>query len=114
MSNFPDLSQYQEEDLDVKIGNQFTPYIWLALILKVQNILFTLGIIGTKHNLNNFEIDEDFPERSIILAENFCRNPTKRLTGPWCYTMDENVIDDSCDIPLCSFKGCRLTGPGIV
>ncbi|XP_026678433.1 hepatocyte growth factor-like [Diaphorina citri] len=32
---------------------------------------------------------------------------------PWCYTLDPNVIDDVCDIPLCSYEDCRITGPGM-
>lgn len=39
------------------------------------------------------------------LAKNYCRNPTRDLRGPWCYTLEPTVIDDECDIPLCNYKG---------
>ncbi|XP_060536177.1 uncharacterized protein LOC132708084 [Cylas formicarius] len=45
--------------------------------------------------------------------KNYCRNPDKRPTGPWCYTMNNDLIYESCAIPLCSFSQCRITGPGI-
>lgn len=54
--------------------------------------------------------DEDFPERSTKIAKNFCRNPTKRSDGPWCYTNDSK--SNNCDIPLCMYS-CRKTGPGV-
>ncbi|XP_046737938.1 uncharacterized protein LOC124406546 [Diprion similis] len=49
--------------------------------------------------------DKDFPEGSLRLVRNYCRNPTKDPKGPWCYTMDPNLIDDECEVPLCNFGG---------
>lgn len=49
--------------------------------------------------------DSDFPERSLHLARNYCRNPTKDPKGPWCYTMEPTLIDDDCEVPLCNFGG---------
>lgn len=49
--------------------------------------------------------DADFPEKSMKAAKNYCRNPTKDPRGPWCYTLDPTLIDDECDVPLCSFGG---------
>ncbi|KAI5730519.1 hypothetical protein M8J76_014601 [Diaphorina citri] len=57
--------------------------------------------------------DDDFPDRSKKAARNYCRNPNKKYAMPWCYTLDPNVIDDVCDIPLCSYEDCRITGPGM-
>ncbi|XP_018359123.1 PREDICTED: uncharacterized protein LOC108758601 isoform X6 [Trachymyrmex cornetzi] len=48
--------------------------------------------------------DADFPEKSMELAKNYCRNPTRDRRGPWCYTLDSTVIDEECDIPLCDYK----------
>nr|XP_012137590.1 PREDICTED: uncharacterized protein LOC100884062 [Megachile rotundata] len=45
-------------------------------------------------------------------AKNYCRNPTGDIKGPWCYTLDPSLIDDVCDIPLCNFGECKLSGPG--
>ncbi|XP_076293122.1 uncharacterized protein LOC143215152 [Lasioglossum baleicum] len=56
--------------------------------------------------------DDDFPERSMKTVKNYCRNPTGEPRGPWCYTLDLSLIDDRCDIPLCNFGECRLSGPG--
>ncbi|XP_068990496.1 uncharacterized protein [Neodiprion pinetum] len=52
--------------------------------------------------------DKVFPERSLRLVRNYCRNPTKDPRGPWCYTMDPNLIDDECEVPLCNFGGEHL------
>lgn len=49
--------------------------------------------------------DADFPDRSRKAARNYCRNPNRKYAMPWCYTLDPNVIDDVCDIPLCSYPG---------
>lgn len=57
--------------------------------------------------------DAMFAERSKEKAKNYCRNPLKRPEGPWCYTTDVELIDDVCDVPLCSFVDCKLTGPGM-
>ncbi|XP_018051270.1 PREDICTED: uncharacterized protein LOC108689142 [Atta colombica] len=54
--------------------------------------------------------DANFPEKSVELAQNYCRNPTRDRRGPWCYTLDSTVIDEGCDIPLCDYKECRMAG----
>lgn len=45
----------------------------------------------------------------MTLAKNYCRNPTKDVRGPWCYTLESTVIDDECDIPLCNYGGKHVT-----
>ncbi|KAM9493486.1 prothrombin [Clarias gariepinus] len=37
----------------------------------------------------------------LDLPENFCRNPDKRPTGPWCYTSDPTVRTEKCAVPKC-------------
>ncbi|XP_017883171.1 plasminogen-like, partial [Ceratina calcarata] len=64
------------------------------------------------HEINKDIGDKDFPEKSMKAAKNYCRNPTGDGRGPWCYTMDRMLIDDECDVPLCNFGECRLSGPG--
>ena len=39
-----------------------------------------------------------FPERSVSKASNYCRNPNKRPSGPWCYTVDPKVVSETCGI----------------
>ncbi|KAJ9585966.1 hypothetical protein L9F63_020398, partial [Diploptera punctata] len=57
--------------------------------------------------------DEMFPDGSKTLAKNWCRNPGGGHDEPWCYTIDKKTIDDYCDVPLCRYHECRLTGPGV-
>lgn len=65
------------------------------------------------HKMNPAYTDETFSDFSKQSAKSYCRNPSKDPTGPWCYTMDEQLINETCAIPLCSFSQCRLTGPGM-
>ncbi|XP_034194054.2 uncharacterized protein LOC117610589 isoform X2 [Osmia lignaria lignaria] len=64
------------------------------------------------HEVSGDIHDQDFPEKSMKAAKNYCRNPTGDYKGPWCYTSDPSLIDDVCDIPLCNFGECRISGPG--
>ncbi|XP_076666475.1 plasminogen isoform X2 [Andrena cerasifolii] len=64
------------------------------------------------HEVSKDISDNDFPERSMKSARNYCRNPTGDVRGPWCYTVDPSLIDDKCDVPLCNFRECKLSGPG--
>lgn len=57
--------------------------------------------------------DSMFPGKSIRAARNYCRNPTRRADGPWCYSMDAELLDDVCMVPLCRYTECRITGPGM-
>ncbi|CAL4163571.1 unnamed protein product, partial [Meganyctiphanes norvegica] len=49
-------------------------------------------------------------------SENYCRNPGEEMPKPWCYTMNENVRWQYCDIPTCrecvsdDVKGGRYSG----
>lgn len=40
-----------------------------------------------------------FPQ--VQNAENYCRNAGGEERYPWCYTMDESVRWQHCDVPLC-------------
>lgn len=66
--------------------------------LNIENFRSTLQV-------SDSITDTDFPERSLQLARNYCRNPTKDPRGPWCYSTESTLIDDACDIPLCNFGG---------
>ncbi|XP_044265654.1 uncharacterized protein LOC123011979 [Tribolium madens] len=65
------------------------------------------------HHIPEGIVDAQFPEQSRKRAKNFCRNPTKDPDGPWCYTMNLDLKYETCGIPLCSVKECRITGPGM-
>ncbi|XP_029663491.1 uncharacterized protein LOC115235691 [Formica exsecta] len=56
------------------------------------------------HEISTDITDANFPEKSMKLVKNYCRNPTRDPRGPWCYTLEPTVIDDECDIPLCNYK----------
>lgn len=40
-----------------------------------------------------------FPQ--VQNSENYCRNAGGEEPSPWCYTMNESVRWQLCDIPLC-------------
>jgi integrin beta 3 len=43
----------------------------------------------------------NLPDGSEKNAGNFCRNPDNSPDGPWCYTTDEKVRWEYCDVKLC-------------
>ena len=55
-------------------------------------------------------VDSNFPDGSVALAGNWCRNPTNASVGPWCYVVPDRYTTgngtsatwDNCDILLCS------------
>jgi apolipoprotein(a) len=47
--------------------------------------------------------DDMFPDGSVAIASNRCRNPDKGFTGgPWCFTTDPLVRWQLCDVPKCA------------
>ncbi|CAG0881424.1 unnamed protein product [Cyprideis torosa] len=44
---------------------------------------------------------ENYPDETIHAARNYCRNPDGDAKGPWCYTTDEEVKWEYCDVPFC-------------
>ncbi|KAK7495062.1 hypothetical protein BaRGS_00013702 [Batillaria attramentaria] len=40
-----------------------------------------------------------FPE--LAGGHNYCRNPGNTMSGPWCFTTNENVQKELCSIPQC-------------
>lgn len=65
------------------------------------------------HKVGEEYTDAKFPDGSRKAAKSYCRNPSRNEKGPWCYTMDIDLIDDSCGLPLCSLTECKLSGPGM-
>jgi len=59
------------------------------------------------HNYTTLH-DKRFPEGDIREARNFCRNPDKKTSGPWCYTTDPEKEWETCQVPICSGKICVM------
>lgn len=61
-----------------------------------------------------FHSDDIFVDKSVILARNYCRNPTADLGGPYCFAKgDGNKIEKRyCDIRNCKATDCRRAGTG--
>jgi len=62
--------------------------------------------------------DDLFPDGSRAAARNYCRNPSDRESGPWCYPVRSKAPTgassepEDCAIRLCSVEKCRRTGSG--
>lgn len=53
----------------------------------------------TQHPHKHIQPPLVFPQ--IQEGENYCRNAGGEEPYPWCYTIDESVRWQHCDIPLC-------------
>ncbi|VDI65081.1 Hypothetical predicted protein, partial [Mytilus galloprovincialis] len=40
-------------------------------------------------------------DKTWLGNNNYCRNPHLDPGGPWCFTTDDNVRFEYCDIPVC-------------
>ncbi|KAM6960582.1 hepatocyte growth factor [Aplochiton taeniatus] len=40
------------------------------------------------------------------LRENYCRNPDRSSSGPWCFTTDPRIRSQPCGVPQCSQVEC--------
>ncbi len=57
---------------------------------------------GSQSPHSHTMIDSDqFPDAELKFAQNYCRIPDNDEGGPWCYTIDEFVEKDYCEIPPC-------------
>ena len=54
-------------------------------------------VLSSSSSLNDGNL---FPDASVADAENFCRNPDKKGSGPWCYTSLSGDWE-SCGIIMC-------------
>ncbi|KAL1488031.1 hypothetical protein ABEB36_015404 [Hypothenemus hampei] len=78
-----------------------------------SNVRCQSWISNSPHKVNDSLVDDQFPYHSKKKSKNYCRNPDRKSSGPWCYTMNSDLIDETCTVPLCSYSECKLTGPGM-
>jgi len=50
---------------------------------------------------HSHQVFTNLPDGSEEEAKNFCRNPDNSPKGPWCYTSDEDVLWEYCDVKFC-------------
>ena len=50
----------------------------------------------------SFSFNDNFPDRIVDEAFNYCRNPVNFSLGPWCYLNHPNIIWQYCMIHMCS------------
>ncbi|CAC5393643.1 PLG [Mytilus coruscus] len=69
----------------------------------------TCGLSGTSCQLWNQQsphmhshVSSDFPDLDIDLAMNYCRDPAGTRGEPWCYTTNQNITWEFCEIPQCA------------
>nr|CAD7573937.1 unnamed protein product [Timema californicum] len=59
-----------------------------------------LANYGTE--VNELYLNETlYPENSVTEAKNYCRDPSRNIAGPWCYTTDSAAVLDLCHVPDC-------------
>ena len=57
---------------------------------------------NSPHKKNpTFSIKENFPEKDLTKASNYCRQPSATQQQPWCYTTSSRKRWDYCDVPRC-------------
>ncbi|XP_013407589.2 uncharacterized protein LOC106171691 [Lingula anatina] len=42
-----------------------------------------------------------FPDEKIQDASNYCRNPSRYSTSPWCFTVEKDAVCEPCEVPIC-------------
>jgi len=60
----------------------------------------------TPHDHGMKKYEHRFPEKSLHLARNYCRNPDLTEGGPWCYTLDADIRWQYCSIKCCPGSSC--------
>jgi len=63
-----------------------------------------------EHAYNDIKYFADYSTNPLAIIHeinNYCRNPSLLSsvdTHPWCFTTNENVEKEYCDIPMCKSK----------
>lgn len=57
---------------------------------------------NTPHPINSTYLNGTlYADQNVTLAKNFCRDPSRNIAGPWCYTTDKNIKWDLCNVRDC-------------
>ena len=55
----------------------------------------------TEFTTSRYMVSSNFPDGSFDAAKNYCRNPDRDASGPWCNTGTGKGDWGYCDVPLC-------------
>lgn len=74
-------------------------YNWIHVLIINRFVLFFINTILFYITICFFF--SEFNTTTLNLPENFCRNPDKRPSGPWCFSSDPTVRTEKCAVPKC-------------
>ena len=110
-SYFSEISQWttkSSECLSTPSGEDYTGHLDHTVSgIKCQR---WTSEVPHKHAYNDIKYFADYstnPESVIQDVENYCRNPSVLSSTdaqPWCFTTNENITKEFCDIPRCKSK----------
>ena len=59
-------------------------------------------------NQHDMTDPDQFPDNTLEEAQNFCRNPSRHESGPWCFDNTHAPLMLMCDVPFCDSINTRM------